>query len=416
MGVGGGPCNRRRAWSITRTVMPEPSSEMHRQIEWTGERCVPWTDDWQVLYEHLHRYYFAADLADGMRVLDLGSGEGYGSAILAERAKHVLGIELDAAAVDHATTNYPLDNLEFRRASAFELDDLPDESFDLIVCFEVIEHVPTHDELLTLVRRLLTPNGLFFVSTPDRVIYSEAADYHNPYHVKELSRTEFDGLLGRFFAHRGLWGQRLAIGSTLEEVEAGSRPGSSDHVFVSRSGDRWFRHKPKPVPYLVAVASQAPLPDLPEFSLLNDPEAAALTVAAEPPAVPSTEVARRALDAAGDRLFELWEPERLRRQVGIFEAALAAEIDATTSHRKEIANLARRLDAASSTLDEARGHITLLQRQGNDVSQAAREVRDENAALREDNDAIRAQLDEILHSRAWRTIRRYRAIRGSLPF
>ena len=118
-------------------------------LEWTGERCVPWVDDWQVLYEHLHRYYFAADLADGRRVLDLGSGEGYGSAILAERAKEVLGIEIDVLAVENASTNYPLDNLEFRQSSVLDLDDLPDTSFDLVVCYEVIEHITEHDELLS---------------------------------------------------------------------------------------------------------------------------------------------------------------------------------------------------------------------------------------------------------------------------
>ena len=58
--------------------------------------------------EHLHRYFFAADLAEGKRVLDLGSGEGYGSAILAERAKSVLGVELDPEAVRHASARYSL--------------------------------------------------------------------------------------------------------------------------------------------------------------------------------------------------------------------------------------------------------------------------------------------------------------------
>ena len=77
--------------------MSDTPRHIDRLLEWTGERCVPWVDDLQVLYEHLHRYFFAADLAEGKRVLDLGCGEGYGSAILAERAKDVLGIELDPA-------------------------------------------------------------------------------------------------------------------------------------------------------------------------------------------------------------------------------------------------------------------------------------------------------------------------------
>ena len=130
-------------------------------MAWTGERCVPWVDDLQVLYEHLHRYLFASRLAAGKRILDLGSGEGYGAALLATSAAEVLGVEIDAASVEHALRNYRLDNVEFRHGSILELGDLPDGSFDLVVCFEVIEHITEHDALLALVGRVLGPEGLF---------------------------------------------------------------------------------------------------------------------------------------------------------------------------------------------------------------------------------------------------------------
>ena len=167
-------------------AMANSPRPIDRTLEWTGERCVPWIGEWQVLYEHLHRYFFAAAIDDSSRVLDLGCGEGYGSAILAEKAKHVVGVDVDARVIEHASANYPLDNLEFRQASVLELDDLADASFELVVCFEVIEHIAEHDELLSLVRRVLAPGGLFLVSTPDREVYSERDRYHNPYHVKEF--------------------------------------------------------------------------------------------------------------------------------------------------------------------------------------------------------------------------------------
>lgn len=72
-----------------------------RLIEWTGERCVPWTGDLQVVYEHYHRYLLARPLVEGKRVLDLASGEGYGAALLAERATQVIGVEIDPASVEH---------------------------------------------------------------------------------------------------------------------------------------------------------------------------------------------------------------------------------------------------------------------------------------------------------------------------
>jgi SAM-dependent methyltransferase len=386
--------------------MPNPPRQIDRLLEWTGERCVPWVDDWQVVYEHLHRYYFAADLADGRRVLDLGSGEGYGSAILAERAKEVLGIELDSQAVEHASTNYPFDNLEFRQASVLELDDLPDASFDLVICYEVIEHIIEHDELLALVRRVLAPDGLFVVSTPDREIYSEATDYHNPYHVKELSRPELDHLLTRFFSHHGLWGQTVTVGSTLRRLDRAPGSGAVDEIFVRKEGDRWMRHQPGPVPYVVAVASQSQLAALPDFSLLNDPEAGALR--APPPPAPASfgEAVSRELDQGTGRLFELWEPERLRRQAEIFEAAVASEIGANQTAREEIADLHRRLEAVNSALDVARHEIDVLRNEGAEAGHAARRAEDEIASLH-------AQLDDITRSRAWRTLSRYRLIRAA---
>jgi SAM-dependent methyltransferase len=256
--------------------MSNPPRPIDRILEWTGERCVPWIEDWQVLYEHLHRYFFAADVADGKRVLDLGSGEGYGSAILAERAKQVVGVDIDARAIEHASTNYQMDNLVFRQASVLELDDLADASFELVVCYEVIEHIAEHDELLSLVRRVLAPGGLLLVSTPDREVYSEEPRYHNPFHVKELSRGEFEDLLDRFFTNHDLWVQSATIGSTLQRLHS-VRDGPRDEIYVRREGDRWERHDIEPVTYMVAVASQFPLPTLPESSLLKDREARELT-------------------------------------------------------------------------------------------------------------------------------------------
>jgi GT2 family glycosyltransferase/glycosyltransferase involved in cell wall biosynthesis/SAM-dependent methyltransferase len=247
------------------------ASRPDRLVEWTGERCVPWVDDRQVLYEHLHRYCFAAQLARGKRVLDLGSGEGYGSALLARVAESVFGVDLDEAAVAHATRRYASANLRFERHSVVELDHLPEASFDLVVCFEVIEHIEEHEALLAGVRRLLTPAGVFLVSTPDREVYSEATDYHNPYHVKELSRAEFATLLDGFFAHHALWTQAVLIGSIMQRLDGGGAGAAGQHV-VRRAGEGWEQVEGLPAPYLVAVASQGPVPPLPDLSTLHHHE------------------------------------------------------------------------------------------------------------------------------------------------
>src|SRR5215203_3795600 len=127
--------------------MPARRAGAPRLIDWTGERCVPWAPDVQVVYEHVHRYLWAAGLVSGKRVLDVGSGEGFGSAILAGRAAQVVGIDVDPVTVEHSRLNYEASNLEFREASALELQAFEADTFDVVVAFEMIEHVQDHERV-----------------------------------------------------------------------------------------------------------------------------------------------------------------------------------------------------------------------------------------------------------------------------
>ena len=111
------------------------------ELRWTGERCLPFIEDVQVVYEHLLRYHFAIPYCAGKRVIDLGSGEGYGAALLAESAESVVGIEIDREAVEHAAAAYRNPKLRFIQGSVLELNAIPTGSIDAAVCFEVLEHV-----------------------------------------------------------------------------------------------------------------------------------------------------------------------------------------------------------------------------------------------------------------------------------
>src|SRR5688572_21943462 len=162
-------------------------------LDWTGERFVPWVDEAAVAYEHLHRYFWVSGFVQGKRVLDLASGEGYGSNLLARTADFVVGIDIDAGAIRHASEKYTASNLQFLQASITEVPIAEPHSFDVIVCFEAIEHIEAHQALLAEVKRLLKKEGLFVVSTPNKSVYNEHSEEHNPYHVKELSFDEFNG-------------------------------------------------------------------------------------------------------------------------------------------------------------------------------------------------------------------------------
>lgn len=250
-----------------------------RLIEWTGERCVPWAPDVQVVYEHFHRYLWAAQVVGGRRVLDLGSGEGFGAAILADSAEHVVGVDIDERTVEHSRLNYASANLEFELGSALDLSAFETGSFGAVVAFEIIEHVRDQEQVLAEVARLLADDGILVMSTPDRRIYSEITGQHNPFHERELGLEEFLELLGTRFGHVAAWGQRTISGSHLhrldsvpQEPSANQAPDSSAarDFFIERAGEEWRIASDPAALYCVALASNVALPTVDADSALAD--------------------------------------------------------------------------------------------------------------------------------------------------
>lgn len=188
-------------------------------MKFTGERYLP-TEAGQIRHEHLHRYAWCQSLATGRDVLDIACGEGYGSAMLASQARSVCGVDISQEAVTHAADTYKtLGNLRFILGDAAKIP-LPDDSIDLVVSFETIEHHDRHDEMLAEIRRVLRADGILVISSPNRVVYSELAGYHNEFHVKELDFKEFDAVLKTQFPIVEYFGQRLAVGSAIFTLTA----------------------------------------------------------------------------------------------------------------------------------------------------------------------------------------------------
>ncbi len=191
-------------------------------MEFTGERFLPHVGG-EIRQEHLHRYALAATLVAGKVVLDAACGEGYGSDMLAVHASQVIGVDLDEASVAYASRTYKRKNLKFRRASVLDLP-LPKASVDVVVSFETLEHLAEQEEMVAEFARVLRPDGLLIISTPNRVVYSGQGQAPNPFHVKELDLPEFQALLDRHFRKTVLVGQRLATGSAIHPIASGSAP------------------------------------------------------------------------------------------------------------------------------------------------------------------------------------------------
>jgi SAM-dependent methyltransferase len=169
--------------------------------EFTGERVIPGLVNDDLWAEHFGRYAFAARLAAGKRVLDVGCGAGYGLVELARSARFAVGIDVAREPLDYAFNHYHnFTNVAFLQASASALPFV-NQSFELITAFEVIEHLTDWPRLLAEAKRVLKRSGAFLVSTPNKRYYAEsrAEHGHNPFHVHEFDYKEFRGALAEFF-------------------------------------------------------------------------------------------------------------------------------------------------------------------------------------------------------------------------
>jgi ubiquinone/menaquinone biosynthesis C-methylase UbiE len=195
---------------------------MNDKLEFTGERFIPGTAG-EIWHEHWHRYHFAAPLVADLEVLDVACGEGYGSALLATRARSVIGADIAPSAVDHARARYAgVANLGFRQADCAALP-FADATFDAVVSFETIEHILAQELFLDEIRRVLRPDGLLILSCPNKTEYSDRRGVTNEFHVRELYRDELAALIAPRFAHALWYGQRPSFYSVVWSEEGAAR-------------------------------------------------------------------------------------------------------------------------------------------------------------------------------------------------
>lgn len=161
----------------------------------TGERFEPDLMSGHLIEaEHLARYAWAAQFAAGRRALDAACGMGYGTRMLVEAgATEAVGIDRDEAVVAEIRAG-AVPGLRFDVGDLYELP-YKDDQFDLVVCFEAIEHVERREAVLDELRRVLSSNGLLVVSTPNRDVYLPG----NPHHVRELAPRELEAELSKRF-------------------------------------------------------------------------------------------------------------------------------------------------------------------------------------------------------------------------
>jgi ubiquinone/menaquinone biosynthesis C-methylase UbiE len=263
-----------------------------RPLEATGERLMPELQHGEVVHaEHLVRYLVAAELARDCRVLDAACGEGYGTELLAAAgARSATGVDIDEGTVAHARSRHP--GPHFLVGDVRELP-CEDDAFDLVVCFETIEHVPNPESALSELQRVTAPDGLLIVSTPNKHQYR----VENEYHEREFFHEEFVELLRARFASVEILLQHNWLTSAVLPV-----PAAEDQV--GEQAHELALHKlvgvePGAELYTLAVCGGGELPRL---------RGAAVAASVDE----AHELARRLVEA--ERTAEMWHAEFKRAE------------------------------------------------------------------------------------------------------
>lgn len=220
------------------------------------ERFDPADDTGRLIHsEHVLRYSWAAQAAAGLTVLDAGCGTGYGTALLAKAGPAKLAaIDVAEECVERLRGELP--EVDAHVADARELP-FEDDAFDLVVCFEVIEHIERPGTAMAEFARVLRRGGTLLISSPNRNTYPTG----NEFHVHEFTPGELDEELHRHFANVRRYRQDAWLGSTLRP--AGDALGEMPLRTLGEGTDEEL--------FTLAAASDGTPPELAPAALLGDP-------------------------------------------------------------------------------------------------------------------------------------------------
>jgi 2-polyprenyl-3-methyl-5-hydroxy-6-metoxy-1,4-benzoquinol methylase len=182
----------------------------------TGERTLPDVPEENYWYRrHLVVYEWIRDRVRDLSVIDMACGEGYGSAILGQTARAVVGVDANPEAHEHARLRYTSDTVRFAR----DLVETFAEPADAVVFLQTIEHVRNPDEVLEHFKALVADSAapMVVVSTPNVLTLAPegAQKSENPWHIKEYRPEEFRALCGAHFSSVEMYGlfhaRKLAV-------------------------------------------------------------------------------------------------------------------------------------------------------------------------------------------------------------
>lgn len=167
---------------------------------------------------HTASYLQAARLSENKKVLDLGCNTGYGTEILSKVARHVVGVDVSEQAISVAQKKYGNRRMKFQLIDGTQIP-FKDNEFDVVVSFQVIEHIVNYSVYIGELKRVLSPGGIVMFTTPNALLRLDPGmKPWNEFHVREFDNSELESLLSTFFSEVQLMG--LFAKEPLYSIEA----------------------------------------------------------------------------------------------------------------------------------------------------------------------------------------------------
>lgn len=210
-------------------------------------------EEYSLFLIHKKAYEEAANYAQGLRVLDLGCNTGYGTNILAQSARSAIGVDVSPRAIAEAKRRYS--GLDLQLVDGRSLP-FPDRSFDMVVSFQVLEHISEPERYLHEIKRVLVSDGILLLTTSNAALRLPGdMQPWNPFHMREYRADELQALLQRHFTNteiKGLFAEEplhsVEIERIRRRIKKAKRRQSAWHRFKTKLKQRFGLAKKAMIP------------------------------------------------------------------------------------------------------------------------------------------------------------------------
>lgn len=231
------------------------------KLEDTGERLIPEGNERTLTYgEHIARYNSVKKLVEGKIVVDVASGTGYGTKIMSFHASKVIGIDNSKSAIEYSKRHHFSEKIEYLVGDALKLP-LDSSSVDVVVSFETIEHLPDQKKFIKEVKRILKPDGIFIVSTPNEDEFMEG----NEFHLHEFTLKELKKLISNNFKHNQFFYQSSWFSTGLLG-ESKFTKSFAENIYTTKT----FSDTKGKALFFICVAGNSEIPNLDENIVVAD--------------------------------------------------------------------------------------------------------------------------------------------------